>query len=81
MSKQELKPVDMTGYTNQMLFDEMEAYLTLIMTPEDPKPTEKPLTKEGKAKQTARVKVMVREEFEKRFPELLQSDLNDKTPS
>tara|TARA_R110002012_G_C11360340_1_gene580768 strand:+ start:417 stop:650 length:234 start_codon:yes stop_codon:yes gene_type:complete len=75
MSNQELKPVDMTGYTNKMWFDEMNAYLTLIMTPEDPKPHEKQLTREGKIKQAARVKLMVRAEFLKRFPELLDGEL------
>ena len=31
MSNQELKPVDMTGYTNQMMFDELKAYLVDVM--------------------------------------------------
>jgi hypothetical protein len=73
--KHEMKKVDMSHYTKDMWFDEMEAYLTLIMTPQDPKPPEKPLTKEGLAKQKIRVKAMVKYEFDTRFADLLDRGL------
>ena len=31
MSNQEIKPVDMTGYTNQMWFNELKAYLVDVI--------------------------------------------------
>jgi hypothetical protein len=73
--KHDIKDVDMSDYTNEQWFDEIYDYLELIMTPADPKPPEKPLTTEGKAKQKARVKELIKIEFDKRFPELLLRDL------
>lgn len=70
------KVVDMSHYTKQMWFDEMNAYLTLIMTPSDPKPNEKQLTKAGRIKQKARVEVMVKKEFDTRFADLLNRGLD-----
>ena len=73
--KHDIKNVDMSGYTNEQWFNEMYDYLELIMTPSDPVPTAKPLTKEGKASQKARVKELIKAEFDKRFPQLLVRDL------
>ena len=73
--KHELKDIDMSHYTKQMWFDEMHAYLTMIITPEDPKPPAKPLTKEGKIKQAARVELLVKKEFDTRFADLLNRGL------
>ena len=73
--KHDIKDVDMTDYTNDQWFNEIYDYLELIMTPDDPKPPEKPLTIEGKVKQKARVKELIKIEFDKRFPELLPRDL------
>ena len=74
-AKHEMSNVDMSDYTNEQWFNEMYDYLELIMTPADPKPPEKPLTVEGKAKQKARVKELIKIEFDKRFPGLLVKDL------
>ena len=73
--KHEMKDVDMSDYTNEQWFNEMYDYLELIMTPEDPKPPKPELTKEGKANQKARVKELIKAEFDKRFPQLLVRDL------
>ena len=71
----ELVTVDMSHYTNQRWYDDMYKYLTLIMTPKDPEPPKKPLTPQGKIKQKARVEQLVKAEFDKRFPELLNRGL------
>jgi hypothetical protein len=73
--KHDIKTVDMSDYTNEQWFNEIYDYLELIMTPADPKPPEKPLTDEGKVKQKARVKELIKIEFDKRFPDLLVKDL------
>ena len=73
--KHELKTIDMSHYTKQMWFDEVHAYLTMIMTPQDPGPKEKPLTKQGRIKQKARVELLVRKEFDTRFADLLNRGL------
>ena len=52
----DIKDVDMSDYTNEQWFNEMYDYLELIMTPEDPKPPNKPLTEKGRIAQKARVK-------------------------
>jgi hypothetical protein len=73
--KHDIKDVDMTDYTNEQWFDEIYDYLELIMTPEDPPPDKPQLTEERKIKQKARVKGLVKTEFDKRFPDLLVKDL------
>ena len=74
--KHDIKDIDMSHYSNEKWFNEIYDYLELIMTPADPKPPEKPLTKDGKIKQKARVKNLIRIEFGKRFPDLLERGLD-----
>lgn len=65
----EMKDVDMSGYSNEMWFNEIYEYLENIFTPKQPK------SPESLARQNALVKKKIQDEFDKRFPELLIRDL------
>tara|TARA_R100001244_G_scaffold130700_2_gene103069 strand:- start:4304 stop:4555 length:252 start_codon:yes stop_codon:yes gene_type:complete len=73
--KHDIKDIDMSGYTDEQWFNEIYDYLEMIMTPSDPVPPAKPLTEQGKINQKARVKELIKAEFDKRFSYLLIRNL------
>ena len=65
----------MSGYTNEEWYEGIYKYLEETFTPLPPKKPKKPLTKEALKRQKIMVINKIREEFDKRFPELLVRDL------